>query len=380
LRVARRAGGSAALGVVLCCGSAFAAGGPATDAYDDIREGAALDVHGLGDLYLLYNFDDPVTGKNQLRAFDFQSHTPSLSYFRLTLAHRPGRVGFRLDVGVGDTADVYEEEDPAAAAHPHLARVMSYFEQAFVTVMVPLGREVQLDVGRFSTPVGMEDNESLRNWNYSRSLLFTWAEPTLHTGLRLSCQATRTLAVSAFWVNGWNSVFLDGSAMRSFGGAASWKPAPSVELVLVYMGGLERPPTQLSGPLSFRNVIDAYVVWEPVHGFTLALTVDYGNDRAGGGVNWWGLSGYAHVQARPWLAGTIRGEYLSDPDGFVTGTRQGVAELTATIELRLKTRKPLWVARVEARHDQSNARVFDGAAPASLSHQDTITLGLLTSC
>ena len=75
--------------------------------------------------------------------------------------------------------------------HPQLARAFSYFEQAFVTVMIPTARPIQLDVGRFPTPVGLEDNESITNWSYSRSLLYSWAEPSLHTGMRLSCQAHR---------------------------------------------------------------------------------------------------------------------------------------------------------------------------------------------
>jgi hypothetical protein len=184
-----------------------------------------VDVHVFADAYLLHNFNDPASGLNQLREFDFKSDQAELSYLRITLAHRPKRIGFRLHLGVGDTADVYERQDPAVVSHPDLARSLSYVEQAFITVMVPLRREVQVDVGRFSTPVGLEDNESLYNWNYSRSLLFSWAEPSLHTGQRLSCQATDQLAVSLFWVNGWKSVVVDDSDMRTFAGAVSWTPS-----------------------------------------------------------------------------------------------------------------------------------------------------------
>jgi hypothetical protein len=79
---------------------------------------------------------------------------------------------------------VFEQQDPAAPDNPRLARALSFVPQAFGTVLLPLAREVELDVGRFATPVGLEDNESLTNWNYGRSLLYTWAEPSLHTGLR----------------------------------------------------------------------------------------------------------------------------------------------------------------------------------------------------
>jgi Putative beta-barrel porin-2, OmpL-like. bbp2 len=366
---------------LLCCPwrLALAGGGPATDAYDDISKTAAVDMHGLGDVYLVHNFNDPVSGTNQLREFDFNSDDPSLSYLRLTLAHRPGRIGFRIDAGVGDTADIYYQQDPAVTTHPTLARSLSYIEQAFVTVMVPLEREIQVDVGRFSTPVGLEDNESLTNWNYSRSFLYSWAEPSLNTGLRLSCQVLKSLAVSLFWVNGWNSIVVDGSDMRTFAAAISWKPTAALELVAVYMGGLEHPPTDLTAPLSFRNLLATYLVYQATARARFALAVDYGTDRANGGVTWWGVAGFARFQALPWLAAALRGEYLADPEGFITGTRQKLAEATATLELRTTRGRVQLIARGEYRHDQSNALVFTSSAPAIRSSQDTLTLALLAA-
>jgi len=360
--------------------TALAGGGPATDAYDDISKTSAVDLLLFGDLYLLRNFNDPASGKNQLREFDFNSNQASLSYARLTVAHRPERIGFRLDLGLGDTAEIYEQQDPAAATHPQLARALSHVEQAFVTVMVPVRPEIQIDVGRFSTPMGLEDNESLPNWNYARSLLYSWAEPALHTGVRLSCQATDDLAFGAFWVNGWNSVVVDGNDMRTFAGAGSWTPSPGVGVVVVDMAGPERPPTQLGGPLSFRNLLAAYGTYEPTKPLSFALAFDYGNDRAYGGVDWWGTAGYARVQARPWLAAAFRAEYFADPTGFTTGTRQRVGEVTTTLEVQRVTDRLQMLARLEYRHDQSSAPVFDSAAPAAPeSHQDTLTLALLVA-
>jgi putative OmpL-like beta-barrel porin-2 len=110
------------------------------------------------------------------------------------------------------------------------ARATSFLQQAFASAIVPLAREreLELDAGRFGTPVGLEDNESLPNWNYGRSLLFSWAEPTLHTGLRATCLLTPRLAASAFWVNGWNSVVVDGNGMRTFAGAVTVQASDAV--------------------------------------------------------------------------------------------------------------------------------------------------------
>lgn len=361
--------------VGLASGGAAYAGGAATDAYEDIDD---VDVHGLLDGYWLRNFDAPASGRNQLRAFDFDTGF-ALGYARLTLARRPKTVGFRVDAGVGNTARVFYEQDPAAARHPRLARATSYLGQAFFTVVLPFERPVALDVGKFATPVGLEDNEALTNWSYSRSLIYAWAEPTLHTGLRLSCKLTDTLDASVFWVNGWDAVLLDGSGMRTFAGALTWRPTPWVELSLVDMAGLEHPQTQLSAPLAFRNVVDASAVFKANEWLTLAASGDHVIDESGGGGSWWGAAAYARAQALPWLWTTLRGEALADPDGLATGTRQDLVEGTATVELTHDLERLRLHLRLEYRHDRSTARVFDAALPASRAAQDTFTVAALAA-
>jgi hypothetical protein len=357
--------------VCLWCSAALASGG--ADAYDDIEADAVIDVHGLADGYWLHNFDDPASGKNELRAYDFDTGF-RLNYLRVTLAHRPGSVGFRIDAGFGNTADVFRAQDPANAAHPQLARASSYFGQAFFTVMVPLERPIQVDAGKFGTPVGLEDNETLANWNYSRSLLYTWSEPTLHTGLRLTCSLSSALDVALFWVNGWDSVFVDGSDMRTVAGAVTWRPSASVELALVDMVGPEPPQTQLTAPRAWRNVVSGSAALKPNERLSFASAADYVVDGAEGGVEWWGVAEYARLQALPWLAAALRGEYFSDPSGLATGTAQRLLEGTATLEVRTEVKRLRLVGRLEYRHDGSTDHPFDGALPASRAAQDTITV------
>jgi hypothetical protein len=282
--------------------TASAGGGAATDAYEGIREKAPLDVHALVDLYSQHDFGWPPSGTVQLRAFDVRSDVPSLNFARLTVARRPEVLGFRLDAGVGDTADGYLRADPAASTYPRLSRVLSYVEQAFVTARLPVaaGHDVAIDAGKFGTPVGLEDNETQQNWSYSRSLLDTWAEPTTHTGVRATVAATGTLAFSAFWLNGWNANVVEGDGMRSFAVAASWRPGvPALELSATYTAGLERDPRRLGDPaLAFRHELDGFAIFSPTRHVTLAFTADHGRDAAAGGVSWWGVGGYVRCSPR----------------------------------------------------------------------------------
>ena len=232
-------------------------------------------------------------------------------------------------------------------------------------------------MGKFATPVGLEDNESPRNWNYSRSLLFTEAEPTYHTGVRATVPFTDEIAASAFWLNGWNTNILGGNGMRSFAAAVSWKN-DRVDASLVYAAGLERAPTQLANPtLEFRHIFDGSVVYELRDWLSFAATADYGLDASSGGVSWWGVGGYARVRILSWLAWVVRGEHYADPQGFTTGAAQRLAEGTTTLEGTTKVGPLKLIGRLEYRRDQSDEPVFQASGPRMLTHQDTSALGLI---
>jgi Putative beta-barrel porin-2, OmpL-like. bbp2 len=368
--------GPAIVLILFNAGRVLAGGGPATDAYDDISKTATLDPHLLADAYLGHDFNQPSSGTEQLIEFDANSDRPTLNFLRLTLAHRPRRLGFRIDAGFGETSRVFFDADPAHVAHPGQARFWSHVEQAFFTVVVPIGTGLSIDTGKFNTPVGFEDNELTGNWNYSRSFAFGMAEPSLHVGVRASYQWKR-LAASLFCLNGWNANFVDGNQLRELAGALEWKPNETFSIYVVYVGGLERAPTRLSVPiLTWRNVVNVSFTYSPVKRVSFALNVDYGTDRAGGGVSFGSAAGYARFEPRPWLVLAVRGEYYADPDGFTTGTRQDLAELTTTIWFQSTIGRVHVAAIPEYRHDQSNARVFEGAAPPARARQDTLTLAL----
>jgi hypothetical protein len=370
-RTRRRLARAIALGVGAAGASwsfvASAGGAASTDEYDDIDERALLDVHALADAYLQYRLDAP--GAPFLRAFDTRSDAPSLEMVRLTLAHRPDVVGFRLDLAAGDTANTFLHYDPAATSHPNLSRGLSYVEQGFFSARVPVGRGLLVDVGKYSTPVGFEDNETLQNWNYSRSLLFTYAEPTYHFGARVLYPVSKDLAVAAFWTNGWNTNVLDGSDMRTGAAAVTWKILAGLEVSVVYMGGPERATRQLNdASLAARNEFDAYATWAPTARLTFATTMDYGADAHGSGSSFWGVAGYGRVQLLPFLACAVRGEQFADPGGFTTGMKQRIAELTSTVEARTVVTHVTLLGRLEYRRDQSDHVVFGPHA-----RQDTLT-------
>jgi hypothetical protein len=91
------------------------------------------------------------------------------------------------------------------------------------------------------------------------------------------------------------------------------------------------------------------------------------------------VGGYARCRELPWLSTSMRGEHYADPDGFTTGARQRVAELTVTVEATTRMGPVALVGRLEYRRDQSDAHVFEAAGSRLLTHQDTSTLGLIAA-
>ena len=105
---------------------------------------------------------------------------------------------------------------------------LKYVQQAYVSYLVPAGKGLTVDFGKFVTWNGAEVIESKDNWNYSRSLLFALAIPYYHMGARVGYAVNDKVSVTGFLVNGWNSVKDNNDA----------KTVDIIDLVKVYIFAL----------------------------------------------------------------------------------------------------------------------------------------------
>jgi len=151
-------------------------------------------VSGFVDGYYQVNFNHP----NQalypgagFRAFDFRDKSINLNMVELILDKAPaadtaiGRTGYHVSLGFGDGMNVTNSFDPAngsAFTRVYGGGFAQYLKEAYGSYLAPVGKGLQFDVGKFVTPMGAEVIESKDNWNYSRSLLFTYAIPLYHFG------------------------------------------------------------------------------------------------------------------------------------------------------------------------------------------------------
>ena len=315
------------------------------------------------DGYADYNFNQPATGFNDLRNFDFRSDTAHVNLAKISITHAPGPFGFQLDVGTGQTLKAIHAFDPGPDG-------MKYIEQAFVSLKPKAWKGFQVDFGKFVTSAGAEVIESQSNWNYSRSLLFSWAIPYYHMGLRTSFPVGPHFTGGFQVVNGWNND-RDNNGGKTIGltGAYAWK---KVTWSNNYYVGPEKDHTNKG----IRNLYDTVVQYNQNDNMSYYVNFDYGrenNATGGGGQSWTGL---AFAARRAWgkYALAPRIEFFNDIDGFSTGVKQNVKEVTLTGEYKWSN----WlISRLEYRTDWSDKPFFNHNGDTYGKSQTTVLVGLM---
>lgn len=316
-----------------------------------------IDVTGFADVHYSYNLNraDPT-----FRTFDIQHNTFVLSLAEVALAKGvapDSRVGFRLDLDFGKTADLVAAFEPEEGGKD-IYRVV---QQAYASLLTG---KVQWDVGRFVTPIGTEVIESQDNWNYTRSILFGYAIPFNHTGLRATLPVNDKVSLTGFVLNGWNNGSeLNGA--KTFALNATLKPTGAVSWYLNYMGG-----TEVEGG-DTRNLFDTTASFNATDKLSFMGNFDYGKE---GPVKWWGVAAYAKLQARPNWAVAGRYEYVDDTEGgfMLLGTTGQSLTVTSDHLIANALR-----ARLEYRTDFADGAVFPKHDGSQKTSQTSLTVGLV---
>ena len=356
--VAAAAGGEAG---AVSAEQAPAGGGPMTFL-------ESTEIFGLVDAYYDWYSTKP-SGDAPLRNFDTKHNQFGLSLLEFGLAKIPtadSRGGFRLDLDYGPTTAMVHAVEPGGAA------IFQNIQQAYMSYLAPAGNGLQFDVGKFVTQHGAEVIEAKDNWNYSRSILFAWAIPYYHMGVRATYAASDKVTIAGALVNGWNNV-VENNEAKTFGAMLVLKPTASLTLTQNYMGG----PEQADNDDDWRHLLDTTIMYTATDALSLMVNYDYGRENvAGGSVHWQGVAGYAKFIASDRFAVIPRVEWYQDEDGFTTGTAQTLKEFTVTGEVTLAPRL-LW--RMEYRGDFSDVDFFEKHDGTFRDNQHSIGFGLLYS-
>lgn len=336
-----------------------------------------INLSGFIDTSYTYNFNGPDSRTNTARVFDTEANNFSVHAAELVFEKSPpeeGGAGFRTDLFFGQDAEVIT---PTGSTRDQFD-----LQQAYISLKpssnfnLPVGNWQWIKIGKFVTMHGAEVIESKDNWNSTRSLLFGYAIPFTHTGIRAGYQFFDGVSGYLGINNGWDNV-KDNNKTKSVEGALAWTANDKLSFNLAGMYG----PEQTSNDHSQRGLIDFLTTYKPFDKWTVMLNADYGHEQDGvtKGKNgsWSGVAGYLRYDANDRMSLISRTEFMSDRQGLriVTGTAQDVWEQTLTLELR--PYKDL-ITRFEYRHDESSFPIYTDNQKA-ISHQDTVGLEMIYS-
>ncbi|ABF43447.1 hypothetical protein Acid345_4447 [Candidatus Koribacter versatilis Ellin345] len=336
-------------------------------------------LSGFVDVYYGQNFNNPESQNNGLRYFDQGANQFGLNLMELVIDKTPdpsnSRTGYHVALGYGQAMNAVNASEPKAGLG-----FDQYLKEAYFSYLAPVGKGLQFDVGKFVTPAGAEVIETKDNWNYSRGVLFSYAIPYFHFGMRTKYTFNDKYALTGFFINGWNNV-VDNNTGKTYGVNFAWNPNKKFGIAQTYMAG----PEENGLNHNVRQLSDTVFTYTPTARLSFMLNGDYGRgDRYvtdteantfSHAVHWTGVAGYAKYALAQNMAIAGRYEYYDDADGYTLGTltTTHVNEFTATFERIIGHHI---ISRFEFRRDMSNQPLFyKGSNP--VTDQNTLTAGLV---
>jgi len=346
-----------------------------------------------------WNFNDPLSRINTYRVFDYDHNSFRIDAAEIVLQKavaNKGDFGFRIDVAMGAVARI--ASSAGLLRDPDSGKGLDIdLQQAFASYIIPVGKGLRLDAGKFITAVGAEVIEGYDGYNdnFSRSLMFGYAIPFTHTGLKLTYPFSDKFAASVALMNGWDTA-VDNNAAKSFWVNFAITPVAPLAIYLTYIGGPERSDSNSD----FRNLIDLVVTAQVHPKVKIAFNGDYAYEVGGrlgpdpafiptgpddvaplkslGSAQWAAFALYIRAQIHARFALIARGEIFLDLDSVRFGApfkSQRLLEGTLTAEVRLTD---AIILRPEFRIDGSDRKVFEdksGIAPKNF--QPTLAVNAL---
>jgi Putative beta-barrel porin-2, OmpL-like. bbp2 len=324
----------------------------ATPTIGDVLAASGIDISGYVDAsYSHLSGSGVFTSGVPNRVFDYEPSSFNLHQAAITIARQP-KEGFGgvVNLTLGKDAKVIKAYDQGTTDFD-LTQAYAQYARGPLTVVA----------GKYVTLSGAEVIASTGNPNYSRSILFGYAIPFTHTGMRATYAATDTISIILGVCNGWDQV-KDANKQKTVEAAVAFTPNKMFSFLLQGYTGTEPVTAPFPGPLGGkRNLLDFVATVNATDKLSFVLNYDYGTQAADGFANkakWTGVAGYVNYAFSDTWKMSVRGEYFNDKDGYRTGVVQKWKEATVTLTYSPTKSVDL---RAEVRGDKSDVAAFIGS-------------------
>jgi hypothetical protein len=313
-------------------------------------------------------------GNTSFRAYDVYQNQLALSLAELTIKGRLNDFSALLDLDFGPFADNNARQSDV------VDEVSKHLGQAIVSYRAE-GSRWSFDFGKMYTHLGLEVAKAKDNWQYSRSILYTYGLPFWHTGARVGYDIIPdTLTASTFLYNGWNSIY-DNNNSKTLGFQLK---ATIANITAVY--NLISGPERAQNERDDKTLHELNITWSGISNFSLAADFLTGSERRAvtdsiGRLNdakWSGAS-----LAAKWTFGRDNKFYISpryeifrDDSGYLLTSRISQTLKSTTLTLAHAPRQGIDL-RVEYRHDKSNKKTFREGINKPEDDQSVISAAVL---
>lgn len=263
-------------------------------------------ITGSVDAYYRYNFNNPKTYPyNSLTSFTRSSNSFELGMASIRADHSFGKVSATVDLGFGRRAEEFAYKD----ANTRLA-----IKQMYVTYAP--SSALKFTLGTWATHIGYELLEAYLNRNYSMSYMFTNG-PFSHTGLKADISL------------GGKSTFMVGISNPT-----DFRTAPGMPKSFIAQFSTASKNDKLKAYFNFVagkqngykkvvqvDIVATYLISAKFslgfNGTWQSVKVDLDSTGNFTSYQWEGVALYLNFDPSNWFGLTLRGEYISDKDGFL---------------------------------------------------------------
>ncbi len=361
----------------------------------------SVSIGGFVDTFYSYNFNRPTSrgpgrsadastttpNPNALRAFDLEDNSFTLSNVELQVVKattEESPVGFGFVTHYGEIANFITFVESHGRIDNFTPGGQSFtISQGYASYKAPIGKGLDLKMGKFATWIGAELIESVDNPNFSHSLLYQNAIPFTNTGLSAGYPFTDKLTITGFLVNGWDT-FVDNNSGKTLGYQINYNLSESCSIWLNASHGPEQPsdnagvsqafPNATAG--NWRHFFDFIFVYSPWKSLKFNLNYDHGTEENVG--HWHGVSLITQYFFTDAFDIALRGEWFKDSGSrtFIDGTGTTTIEVKeVTVTFNYKIRSNLYV-RPEVRYDWAGGSSKDSVFPGPRDNQTTAAIGV----